>query len=427
MLGLMRFQMAAPSSGAPDFLDLPWRLPLEEWRSARLVEVSRGISRHVVRFAEYHGSLYALKELPARLAQREYRLLRDLAEEGLPVVEAVGVVTERGTEPEAGGRAAALEDILITRHLEFSLPYRQLFTGRGVPDLRGALLDALTELLARLHLAGFFWGDCSLSNTLFRRDAGSLAAYLVDAETGERHASLSSGQREHDVSIAGENIAGELMDVEAEVGLPEGLDPVATAQEIEVRYGELWSELTREEVFTLDERHRIDGRIRRLNELGYDVGELEMVSVEDGYRLEFHPLVVEPGHHRRQLLALTGLDVQENQARRLLNDLTLFRAQLERVEGRHLPESVVAYRWLSEAFEPAIAAVPRELRGKLQPAQVYHELLEHRWFLSEAAGRDVGMARTVASYTDTVLQFVPDERTLLATEEGPGPDAAAAE
>ena len=63
-------------------------------------------------------------------------------------------------------------------------------------------MDAQVELMVRLHLAGVFWGDCSLSNTLFRFDAGALAAYLVDAETAEIHKQLSVGQREYDLDIA---------------------------------------------------------------------------------------------------------------------------------------------------------------------------------------------------------------------------------
>jgi hypothetical protein len=178
-------------TGHPDFLDLPWQLPLEEWESERLVTVPAGIHRHVVRFVAYDGALYALKQMPQRLADREYRLLRALDEEAIPVVEAVGVVSGRGD----GDRGNGLGAVLITRHLEFSLPFRTLFTGHGVPDLRNSLLDALAQLLVRLHLVGFFWGDCSLSNTLFRRDAGELAAYLVDAETGEMHPTLTDGQR----------------------------------------------------------------------------------------------------------------------------------------------------------------------------------------------------------------------------------------
>jgi hypothetical protein len=173
-------------TGHPSFLDLPWETPLEEWTSPRIVNLIRGISRHVVRFVEYDGVLYALKELPERPARREWTLLRRLEGQGLPIVEAVGLAT---------GRTGDLDAILITRHLEYSLPYRTLFAGAAISDLRTHLLNALAELLARLHLRGFFWGDCSLSNALFRRDAGALAAYLVDAETGELHGELSAGQR----------------------------------------------------------------------------------------------------------------------------------------------------------------------------------------------------------------------------------------
>ncbi len=259
-------------TGHPDFLDLPWTEPLEEWEHERLVQVVRGISRHVVRFVEYDGAVYALKELPAPLARHEYGLLRRLGAEGMPVVDGVGVVSGRGPD---------LEAVLITRHLDYSLPYRALFGTRGLTDLRAKLLGSLAELLVRIHLAGFFWGDCSLSNTLFRRDAGALSAYLVDAETGELHPSLTDGQRGHDLMLAEENIAGELMDVEAWRGLPEGIDPFEIAAGVVEAYESLWSELTREESFGPDEKHRIEERLRRLNELGFDVEEIELVRDGD--------------------------------------------------------------------------------------------------------------------------------------------------
>ena len=216
----------------------------------------------------------------------------------------------------------------------------------------------------RLHLAGFFWGDVSLSNMLFRRDAGALTAYLVDAETGELHPALSDGQRRHDLEIAEENLAGELADVSAELGRPLETEPEETAAELVRRYELLWDELVHDELFGPDERYRLHERLHRLNELGFDVEELELLAAEDGYRLRLHPRVVEPGHHRRRLLTLTGLHAQENQARRLLNDLTEFRAALEQEEGRPLPEAIVAFRWLAEIFEPTIAGVPPELCEK---------------------------------------------------------------
>jgi hypothetical protein len=397
-----RFQLVA-RTGHPTFLDLPWDEPLGDWRGGRLVEVVRGISRHVVRFVDYDGQLYALKELPARYAAREYRLLRRLAEESMPVVEVVGVVSERGPE---------LDPVLITRHLEFSIPYRALFAGHGVPDLRTTLLNAMAELLVRLHLAGFFWGDCSLSNTLFRRDAGGLSAYLVDAETGELHPRLSDGQREHDLALAEENIYGELLDVASEHGeLPSGIDPIETAGEGVRRYEALWIELTRDDLVARDERFRIEERLQRLNELGFDVEEIELDATPEGYRLRLQPQLVEPGHHRRRLLMLTGLSAQENQARRMLHDLDEFRARLD------APESVAAYRWRAEVFEPAMAAVPPELWAKRQAAEVFHEILEHRWLLSERRGSDVGLDVAVRGYLDDVLRHAPDERSVLAPDD----------
>jgi hypothetical protein len=418
----VRFQMVARSPH-PDFLDLPWHLPLEQWQSERIVEVARGIHRHVVRFVNYDGTLFALKELPPRIAEREYRMLRRLADEAIPVVEVIGYVSERSPSEVVrrarlrGEEQDELDSVLITRHLPFSLPYRTLFTSHGIPDLRDHLLGAMAELLVRLHLAGFFWGDCSLSNTLFRRDAGELEAYLVDAETGEMHPTLSDRMRRYDIDIAEENVAGELMDVQAGYGLPPGLDPIETAHVLRKAYDDLWCELTREETFGPEERYRIDARLRRLNDLGFDVDEMELETVESGYRLKLHTQVVEPGHHRRRMLMLTGLHVQENQARRLLYDINSFRAWAERKENRSLPESVIAYRWLAEVFEPTIAAIPPDLRGKLEPAEIFHQILEHRWFLSEQSGRDVGLTEAVQSYMETVLPYQPDEQLLLLSAD----------
>jgi hypothetical protein len=400
------FQLTA-RTGHPSFLDLPWEQPLEDWRSPRLVSLIRGIGRHVVRFVEYDGALYALKELADRPARREWTLLRRLEGQGLPVVEAVGLVTGRGDD---------LGAVLITRHLEYSLPYRTLFAGAAIPDLRTHLLNGLAELLARLHLRGFFWGDCSLSNTLFRRDAGALSAYLVDAETGELHGQLSDGQRTYDLDIAQLNIVGELLDVDAEVGLPPDLDPDETGAEIVARYQALWDELTKEEVFAADERFRLDERLHRLNRLGFDVEEIQLDAQAGGYRLWLAPHVVDPGHHRHRLLRLTGLDAQENQARRMLNDLARFREALERKEKRPISESVVASRWRQEVFEPTMAAVPEDLWARLPAAEVFHQVLEHRWFLSERAGKDVGIAEAVRSYVRSELPTRPPERVVLDDE-----------
>ena len=399
--------------GHPDFLDLPWSQPLEAWTDNRVVEVARGIHRHVVRFVNIDGGLYALKELPARVADREYRMLRQMAEEGLPVVEVVGVA-----------RRSGLEHVLITRYLEYSLPYRLLFTHRrpaaespsdphSLQGLHSRLLDALSLLLVRVHLAGFYWGDCSLSNTLFRRDAGALAAYIVDLETGDWHPELTPGQRRTDLEIAQLNVAGGLMDVQAQLDLPPEPDPAESAERLAQRYAQLWAELTEDVVIGVDERYRIEARLRRLNELGFDVEEVELESTDAGDRLRMRTRVAEQGHHRRRLMQLTGLQAQENQARSLLNDLTNFRASVERDEGRPLPEAVAAYRWLNEMFQKVVDAVPEEHRARLEPVEVFHEVIEHKWYLSEKEGLDVGVDRALESYLSSVLPRTPVEREVL--------------
>lgn len=386
-------------------LDLPWHLPLEEWPAEYLAALPRGISRHVVRFVKLSGKVIAVKEIGETVAYREYELLRALNRIGVPCVAPVAVIAGRRT-PDG----EPLETVLVTEHLPFSLPYRALFSRSLQPDTTTRLIDALAALMVRLHLAGFYWGDVSLSNTLFRRDAETFAAYLVDAETGDLHARLSDGQRSYDLEVARVNIIGELMDLEAGDFLEEGVDTVAIGAALVERYTELWDALTGEQFLDTGERWRVAERVEALNELGFDVGELDITTDLDGTSVRIQPKVVDAGHHSRRLMRLTGLDVEEHQARRLLNDLDTFRAATDR-QGDE--EEFVAHDWLATVFEPAVRAVPRELRGKLQPAQMFHEMLDHRWFISAEQGRDVPMAEAVASYVENVLRSRPDEASVL--------------
>jgi hypothetical protein len=400
----MRIQLAEPALH-DSLLALPWERALSTWDQPEVTDLPDGMHRHLVRYFDDGSQLYVLKELPDELVMREYRLLRHLQSAGLPAVHAVGAVTER---PDA----TFGEGILITRHLDFSLPYRQLLTQRRVPYLTDRLLDALVGLLTRLHLSGFWWGDCSLSNTLFRRDAGALCAYVVDVETGETHPGLSDGQRNGDLDIAVENVAGGLFDLEAAGNLPPGVDPVAVALAVRERYDRLWHELTAVETIPATETYRIEARMRRLNDLGFDIEELEIRSSQSGDTLSLVPRVVELGYHAPRLAQLTGLRCGENQARRLLNDICEYRARLEQRERSPVPESVAAIRWLSRVFEPTLRAIPSDLAAALEPAEIFHQLLEHRWFLSERSGHDVGAIEALTSYIDTVLPGTPDEASL---------------
>ncbi len=400
----MALHMVASRVGPAEktaLLELPWATPLEEWPEEYVVPLPRGLSRHVVRIVRAGGMTLAVKETEPDIALREYRLLRDLRRMDLPAVTPQGVVTGR-TDTDGN----ELPAVLMTEHLSFSLPYRSLFRHGLSADNLPELVDALVVLLVRLHLADFYWGDVSLSNVLFRRSAGGFAAYLVDAETGELKSTLSDRMREYDLTVAGENVFAELLDLQA----GEELGPDVRAHEIvdllAERYDALWRQLTEAEEFDTAEMWRIERRIERLNELGFDVDELEIITDLGGDTVRIQPRVVEAGHHCRELQGLTGLGVEDAQARRLLNDLAAYTAHYDL--GRE-DRAVVANRWLTKIYDPLVAMMPADQRGKLEPAEFFHEVLVHRWFLSEQAGHEVDIFDSAAAYIANELPKRPDE------------------
>jgi hypothetical protein len=343
----MRLQIAKPGEHV-SLVEWPFDQPLDDWTIPGLHEVS-GLHRHVVRLVESGDMTYVVKEIPDNLAEREWRLLRELADAGLPTADVIGVVTERD-----GG----MDGLLITRNIDYSLPYRVLLSGRGlhIPYLGERLLDALAGLLVRLHLVGFYWGDCSLSNTLFRRDAGALSAHH---RRRDRRAPPDPVRRatRHDLTIAIENVGGDLADLEAGGLLADGIDPVATALAIETTYQRLWAELTGTDEFDVDETFRIAARLQRLHELGFDAAELELYTTADGSKLRLIPRVVEHGFHGQRLKTLTGLRPARTSTR-LLNDISRYRAVIERQTLRKVPETAAAAALARRRFEPTIDGVP---------------------------------------------------------------------
>jgi hypothetical protein len=367
-------------------------LPFPEWLGAspRVRELERGVSRHEVQFVGYGERTYAIKQTLVPVAEREYQALLRAEERRLPCVRASGwLAVDTGEEPTG---------VLVTEFLDRSLPYRTLFRGSGMERYRDRLLDAMAGLLVRLHLGGFYWGDCSLSNTLFRRDAGELSAYLVDAETSEVHETLSNGQREQDLEVLEENVAGELADLVAS-GQPAGpLQPWDTGELIRQRYEALWREVTREEALAPGEGWKIQDRLRALNALGFSVGEVELLADAEGSRLRLRTIVTDRDYHRHQLHNLTGLSVEEHQAQQMLNEIRDMRAQLSRSRNQSVSLSAAAYDWQHQRYHPAAEKLAPLVGARGEPAELYCQLLEHKWFLSEREKGDVGFERALEDY-----------------------------
>lgn len=382
---------------SPELLALPWRLPLADWdvTAVPIRDIPVGPSRHLVRFVEADGRLWALKDLPARVAGREYEVLREMENRVLPAVRATGVVVQ------ASGNA-----ILVTEFLERSWQYRRLLMRVPATQTahRGRLFDAMAALLVDLHRNGIYWGDCSLANTLFTRDGQVIQAWLVDAETAEFHPSLSAGQRDLDLAIMQENVAGGLLDVAARREEPpevmaQVVDEVASIVD---RYEQLWLLLHDEPVLGLGDRGQIDARLRRLNDLGFAVEEVRLEGTrlddrsaspalpDDDEPVRMKVAVAGRRFHAAQLLALTGLDVGEGQATILLNDLRDYQRHLQRESGMEVPEQLAARHWVMDRFTPGVDRAHEAVGGRGDPIQAYCDLLEVRWLLSEEAGHDVG-------------------------------------
>ncbi|MCQ3805886.1 MAG: DUF4032 domain-containing protein [Acidimicrobiaceae bacterium] len=368
--------------GHPDFLDLAWEQSVVDWRSSRLVTLPKGISRHEVRFVAYDQGLYAVKELPLKAARNDYQVLRELERMEAPSVTAVGLVEDRSDDPGAERSAA-----LITRYVDFSFSYRELLEGAGFGQRRRQMLAAFAGLLVELHLAGCFWGDCSLSNVLFKYDAMAIEALMVDAETAELHPELSDGQRLHDIDIMTINVAGGMADIAASRGV--SLDDADTdlGEEMASWYEWLWDETTRETVIGSDERYRITERVRRLNDLGFTVDEVDLTSTDGGTRLRVRPSVGPRNHNSRRLREITGIEASEWQARHLLSDIYHFSAG-QRVDNSG-DMALAAIRWRTERWEPAVRRIRAEA-GDDNVLQGYCDFLNYRYEASSRAGADLG-------------------------------------
>lgn len=392
-------------AATPELIALPWDRPLAEWSvpEVALRDVPVGPSRHLVKFAEADGRLWALKELPPRIAQKEYAVLRRLEDMALPAVRPAGLVVQPGTGAAPAQRHRDADTaILVTHYLVGSWQYRRLFK-RLPPDQpkhRARLLDAMAVLLVELHRHGVFWGDCSLANTLFSRDGQTLQAWLVDAETGEVHPTLTNGQRDHDLEILVENVGMGMIDLASGLDRPPELfgTLLAEAKGIGDRYTELWRLLHDEPEFGFGDRYRVEGTIRRLNELGYAVDEVALQPAGEGSgRLRLDIAVGDRRYHAYRLRELTGLDVGEGQATILLGDLFAYEAYVGRQERSDLPADEAANRWVSRVLRPGMARAHACVDHVGTPIQAYCDLLEVRWLLSERAGADVGDEAALAA------------------------------
>ena len=385
----------------PDFLDLPWQDPVDVWDHERLVDMPAGVHRHPVVFVAYDEGVYAIKELPVRVARNEYEVLGEIQELTHRAAEPAGLMERTWLDSHEEQSAA-----VITRYVEHSFPFRSLVTGPGFGARRRQIVDALASLMVELHLNGFFWGDCSLSNALYRYDAGEIESIMIDAETSEIHEQLSHGQREHDIVILTENVAGEMADIAAMSGADIDEADLWLGEDIATRYHDLWKELNDVLIIAADEGYRIRERINRLNEMGFSVHDVEIEPTAEGRLVRMTARVGGRTFNSDRLASITGIDASENQARVILGDLSYFLAK-NQYDSR-TQKSVGVFKWLTNVFQPLIDRIAEVWHGD-DPLQGYSDFLHHRMDLATQRGTDVTNEEAFASWMQNGFPGFPLE------------------
>lgn len=357
-------------TGHPDFLDLDWSTSITDWTTARVVDLPKGISRHEVRFVAYDQGIYAVKELPTGAARNDYAVLRALERVDAPAVIPVALIEDRHADPSHEQSAA-----LITKYVDYSFSYRELLEGQGFGRRRRQMLGAFAGLLVDLHLSGCFWGDCSLSNVLYRYDAMAIEATMVDAETAAIRPALSDGQRHEDLLIMEANIQGGMCDIAASQGLSIDAADSSLGPEISAWYTWLWDQATAVLEIRSDERFRIADHVSHLNNLGFAVDELDLDTVAGSDVVRVRPLVTARNLRRVRLRDMTGIGASEAQATEILADLERFARHRGLTDPMSAP--LAAVLWRVERFEPALARI-RDLDLLGDPVQSFCDYLNHR-------------------------------------------------
>ena len=385
--------------GNPDFLDLPWEEPITGWDHERLVSMPRGVHRHPVVFVAYDEGIYAIKEMPVRVATKEFTVLVALQGRTHRAAVPAGLVRRTWLDPHDEPSGA-----VVTKYVEHSFPYRRLVSGLGFGARRSQMLDAVAGLLVELHMAGCYWGDCSLSNVLYRFDAGGIEAIMIDAETSELHPSLSAGQRMHDIEIMRENLAGEMSDIAAmnEATLADA--DLGLGNDIGLRYDGLWAELTEPLVIKRNEAYRIRERIGRINELGFSVHDIEIEPTAAGDVVTMTTRVGGRTFNTDKLRELTGIEASENQASLILGDLNYYLAK--HGDTTATGKSVGTFKWLTNSFEPLVKQISELWHGE-DAVQGYCDFLNHRMELATERGTDVPNEEAFKSWVDSGFPGFP--------------------
>lgn len=361
---------------------LPWSVPIANWHQygVHTLDIKRGISRHVVIFVRTGKFSFGIKEISEITSRKEVSNYEQLLLKGIHTLIPAGFVvreespiiveTPVGTQYESNNVSHTVT-LLVEKVLPDSLLYSRNFRKEN----RQKIWDAIVRLFVQLHSNGVYWGDASLANTLIRFEKREvpfvgmktfLMAYLADAETVEIYSRLSKSMREDDLNFFLESMEWINEDLHA-------------------------SGVTRDDVATEEDKAYIKEHYTLLYKVEHKKKKFEQqtnFNIDKFLGSIFNPTYVD----------LFLKHIEEHKwyiSERMKEDVSLAAATNDWYETVFVP--------LCELFRTE--NIPELFKGKTA-AELYIEIMTNKYYLSERAGKDVGM---IAAMNDYAQQFGASE------------------
>ncbi len=355
---------------------LPWSIPIAEWHQygIQLLNIKRGVSRHVVVFVKTGLFAFGIKEISEEISRKEIHHYEQLLLKGIHTLVPAGYVV-REEEPITVETPVGVQHernfishtvtVLVTKVLPDSLLYSRNFRKEN----RRKIWDAIVRLFVQLHSNGIYWGDASLANTLIRFEKKDipfiglqtiLIAYLSDAETIEIRPSLSESMRNEEINFFFESMDWINEDLRASGIARDMLGTEGDKTYIRERYDLLYSAELKKKHFEEQTSFNIDKFLGSIDSPDYVDQFLRHIEEHKWY-------------------------VSERERR----DVSLAEA---------------TRNWYEEIFVPICTLFRTEhilevFKGKTA-AELYIEIMNNKYYLSTAAGKDVGMIDAMNDYAE---------------------------
>jgi Domain of unknown function (DUF4032) len=400
---LPQFQMGVPDK--PRLQDLPWHLPLEEWRGqgVTLLSIRRGESRHPVVFIESDDVRYAIKETTPHMAQREIHSLREIEFRGIPSLSPVGVVIVSAPplRLESAGVGGLPQYIsgdrgyTVTRLAARVMPHSLLFRLPFNKKTKHRLLGAVAVLMVELHEHGIYWGDPSLANILIRINGRRIMAIMADAETAEIFPGpISKGLRKQDLDLFHESLIWQAEDLRQARGLEEDVELL---DEGDYRYFERryrWLHREHEQIGS----HSITSTLPQVTRMLASLNKLGFSLLDAGSNAFETVISVSPGWYVRRIQELLGINVPLHYARRFYNTILGHQAMMSKELGRAVTIEEAARHWYERYHLPAILLLRQILTSNQDPLDAYFAIMRYKWKLSEDAGYEIPLDEAMMSW-----------------------------